>query len=126
MKVFVLDGPFRKCLGTLPESVELVAEPQADVELLILDQELRPRLSELLFKMPRLRVIQSTQAGVELVLPQVPKGIIVCSATGAHDIAVAEWVVMALLAVQRRLPTFLERQERAEWDREVDGPIRDL
>jgi phosphoglycerate dehydrogenase-like enzyme len=107
MKVLVVDGPLRQHLGRLPENVELVDEPAADVELVVLSPELAPKLDELLAEMPRLRVIQSTQAGVERLLPQVPKGIVVCSATGAHDIAVSEWIVMVMLAVQRRLPAFL-------------------
>src|SRR4029077_8514787 len=49
-------------------------------------------------------------------------GIVVCRAVGVHDGPVSEWVVAAILAMQRRLPAFIEFQRRAEWNRSGAEP----
>ncbi len=38
-----------------------------------------------------------------------------CNSRGAHDAAVAEWVVAVVLAMQRRLPEHLHAQQEAQW-----------
>jgi phosphoglycerate dehydrogenase-like enzyme len=43
-----------------------------------------------------------------------------CNSRGAHDAAVAEWVVAAVLAMQRQLPAHLSAQREAQW-REIVG-----
>lgn len=136
VKVLVADIPLRRELDPLPDNVELVATPEPDVELVVLGVELTPRLPGLFDELPHLRVVQSINAGVDWLLPMIPNGVIVCSASGAHDSAVSEWVVAAILALRRRLPEFLELQRRGEWDANVNdlsasgpsplGPIDDL
>ena len=66
-------------------------------------------------RMPSLRVIQTDSAGVEWIEDAVPEGVRLCNARGVHDIAVAEWVVGAILAMEKDLPEALRRQRRAEW-----------
>jgi len=117
MKVLVPEGPLRRELDPLPEGVELVAEPRPDVEFVVLSFELADRLPGLFDELPGLRVAQSLSAGVDWLLPKVPPGIVVCRAVGIHDGPVSEWVVAAILAMQRRLPAFIEFQQRAEWNR---------
>ena len=86
------------------------------------------RLPELFAAMPRLRVVQSLSAGVDWLLPHAPQGVIVCKAVGVHDGPVAEWVVAAILAMQRRLPEFIESERLAKWDRSPaeNAAIEDL
>ena len=62
-----------------------------------------------------LRVIQVFSAGVDAILGRIPPGVTLCDAAGVHDVAVAEWVVMVILASQRRLPEHLEAQRAARW-----------
>ena len=59
--------------------------------------------------------MQTLESGVEWLLPHVPKDVPVCNSRGAHDAAVAEWVVGAILAMQRKLPDHLLAQQRKEW-----------
>ena len=122
MKVLVPNGPMRRELDPLPEGVELVADPAPDVELVVLSFEIADRLPGLFDELPELRVVQSLSAGVDWLLPKVPPGIIVCRAVGVHDAPVSEWVVAAILAMQRRLPAFIELQQRAEWNRSLAEP----
>ena len=120
MKALVPAGPLREHLGTIPVEVELVAEPDAEVEFAIVGAEQVRELPRLFARLPGLRVVQSLNAGIEWILPHVPPGVILCNASGAHDPPVAEWVVGMLIALRRRVPEFLELQRRGEWDRNVN------
>jgi phosphoglycerate dehydrogenase-like enzyme len=62
-----------------------------------------------------LRVVQSLSAGVEHLAGHMPAGVTLCDGSGVHDVSVAEWVVMAILAVRRRLPFHLDAQREATW-----------
>ena len=124
MKVLVPDSPLRAELGPLPEVVELVAEPEPDVEMLVAGPELEDRLPQLFESLPSLRVVQSFSAGVDWLLPMAPKGVLVCRAVGVHDAPVADWVMAVILAMHRRLPEFIENQRRAAWVR-TDGDESD-
>ncbi len=113
--------------------MELVSEPEPDVEFVILGFEMAGRLPALFDELPRLRVIQSLSAGVDWLLPKVPVGIVVCRAVGVHDGPVSEWVVASILAIRRRLLEFWDVQRRAEWNRDLaeandswNHPIDDL
>jgi phosphoglycerate dehydrogenase-like enzyme len=122
MKVLVPNGPMRRELDPLPGGVELVADPAPDVEFVVLSFDVADRLPGLFDELPGLRVVQSLSAGVDWLLPKVPAGIVVCRAVGVHDGPVSEWVVAAILAMQRRLPAFIEFQRRAEWNRSGAEP----
>ncbi len=117
----------------MPQGVELVAQTQPDVQFVVLSPDIADRLPDIFNELPQLRVIQSLSAGVDWLLPKVPPGIVVCRAVGVHDVPVSEWVVAAILSMRRRLPEFVELQQRAEWNREIaegaktwNHPIEDL
>jgi len=80
------------------------------------------RLSSLA-KLPRLRVIQLMSAGAERVLGYVPPGVTLCTARGAHDPAVAEWIVAVILGQQRLLPAFMAAQQAGTWKPAVSDPL---
>jgi phosphoglycerate dehydrogenase-like enzyme len=122
LKVLAPDNSLRRELYPLPEGVELVSEPAPDVEFVVLGFQIADRLPGLFDELPGLRVAQSLSAGVDWLLPKVPAGIIVCRAVGVHDGPVSEWVVAAILAMQRRLPAFIEFQRHAEWNRSGAQP----
>jgi len=112
----------RRELEPLPEGVQLVAEPEPDVTMVVLSFEIADRLPGLFDELPHLQVIQALSAGVDWLLPKVPAGVVVCRAVGVHDGPVSEWVVAAILAMQRRLPEFVEFQQRGEWNRSTAEP----
>lgn len=84
-------------------------------------------LDHLLVRAPNLRWIHSMSAGVERVAtPAVQaRGVIVTNARGVFSRPIAEYVVMMLLAIARRLPQLLELQRERTWQplrgREMDG-----
>src|ERR1700684_2408822 len=97
-------------MGELPEQVTLNLIPlDGESPREILEAEFLVPASdnadvlELLGGMSGLRVIQTLSAGVDGLLPAVPPGVTLCDASGTRDVAVAEWVLAAILASTRRL-----------------------
>jgi len=73
------------------------------------------RVVELIPRLEGLRVIQTLSAGVDRLVDRIPTGITLCDASGVHDVSVAEWVVMAILASIRNLPQHVAAQRDARW-----------
>jgi phosphoglycerate dehydrogenase-like enzyme len=125
IRVVCLPGvPERVHAGELPPNVELrLAAPAparvpdlADVELVVPDGRLREPLLELLGAGGgRLEVIQTTSAGVDWLIGRVPPNVTVCNARGVYDVPLAEWVVGAILAMERGLVTSRDAQSRHAW-----------
>ena len=69
------------------------------------------------------QVMQTFSAGVDHTIPLVPSGVTLCSARGAHDTAVAEWILAALLGSFRQLHNFYQRQLAGKWDRATEDLV---
>lgn len=111
-----LVGHDRDALGVLPDRVRIVTEPEPDVAFAVPAWGSLPSLAEL----PNLEVVQVLTAGVDWIVDHVPAGVTLCSARGARDVPMAEWVVAALLADAKGLAPFARA---SRWERE---PMRDL
>jgi phosphoglycerate dehydrogenase-like enzyme len=100
-----------EALGPPPPGVELVEAPSPEVEFLV------PRWTEshALDQLPGLRVIQVLSAGVDWIVDRVPDGVTLCSARGARDRAMAEWIAAAILAEVKHARPFAIAQGRREW-----------
>ncbi|MEO5941510.1 MAG: 2-hydroxyacid dehydrogenase [Candidatus Limnocylindrales bacterium] len=118
------DIPERFHMGELPPNVDVrlvPPEPEpvpdlADVELIAPFGRTRTPLLELLAgPRGRLRVIQTLSAGVDWLVGQVPEHVMVCNARGVYDAPLAEWVVGAILAMERGLVQSRDAQARREW-----------
>jgi phosphoglycerate dehydrogenase-like enzyme len=127
MVVCLPDAPERVHAGDLPANVEVRLVPPApergpvpdlaDVDLIVPDGRSRGPLLELLAGPPtRLRVIQTTSAGVDWLVGHVPEGVTVCNARGVYDAPLAEWVVGAILAMERGLVASRDAQARHAWE----------
>ncbi len=127
MLLWVAERPERDVL-IVPDGVEVesIPRPVIDhpelerVEVLVPPYGSRAVL-EALPEMSSLRLIQVLESGVDWLLPHVPAGVTVCNSRGAHDAAVAEWVVGVTLAMQRQLPDHLLAQGEARWRDIVAG-----
>jgi phosphoglycerate dehydrogenase-like enzyme len=102
----------REALGPPPAGVEVVAEPGPDVEFVVPRWEDIPTLDEI----PALKVVQVLSAGVDWIAERVPAGVTLCSARGARDRAMAEWVMAAILADAKRARECAEQQGRRHWE----------
>ncbi len=118
------DIPERVQMGELPANVDARLVPPepgpvpdlAEVELIVPDGRTRAPLLELLAGGGgRLRIIQTTSAGVDWLIGRVPEHVMVCNARGVYDAPLAEWVVGAILAMQRGLVESRDAQLRHDW-----------
>ena len=100
----------------LPDSAD-------EVEVVVLPFGVPDSRMPVLAKLPRLRLVQLMSAGAERVIPFVPAGVTLCNARGAHDPAVAEWIMAVILAQARLLPRFVTAQERGVWDFATSTPL---
>lgn len=83
-----------------------------DVEVAVLGWQ--SKLVALFSEMAGLKVVQTTSAGVDAVLPSIPPKVALCSARGSYGI-VAEWVVGAILADVKDFATFRDEQRAGRW-----------
>ncbi len=117
------DVPERRFVGDLPPGVEVVLIPRrsaalpdfASMDLIVPSVRVRGLLLDALSAPGTLRVIQTLSAGVDWLIGRVPADIVVCNARGVHDGPLAEWVVGAILAVQRGLITARDAQAAGTW-----------
>jgi phosphoglycerate dehydrogenase-like enzyme len=123
VNLWIPDRTGQDGVGKLPEGVSLGLIPRkGELPGAILDAEfLVPgardrRVLELLGQMPALRVIQTLSAGVDWLLPSMPTGVTLCDASGTRDVAVAEWVLAAILASTRMLGELRDRQREHRWE----------
>lgn len=77
--------------------------------------------SEIVARMPRLKVVQTLTAGVDHVRPFVGHGVALCNGRGIHNSSTAELALGLMLASLRGLPDFVRAQDRGEW-RPVNAP----
>jgi phosphoglycerate dehydrogenase-like enzyme len=104
-------------LSSAPEDVEIVAL-ESDTDLREIDF-LVPRagdrtVTERLHELERLDVVQVMSAGTDWIEAHVPAQATLCSARGARDRPVAEWVLGALLGASTGL---LECAPARSWSR---------
>ncbi|MBI3457747.1 MAG: D-2-hydroxyacid dehydrogenase [Candidatus Rokubacteria bacterium] len=72
---------------------------------------------------PRLRWIQSTNAGVEDVLPLLPPGVTLTNASGVHGPKGAEFALAALLMLNHGVPYFVTQQRERRWEQRFTTTI---
>jgi phosphoglycerate dehydrogenase-like enzyme len=118
------DVPERVHMGEFPSNVDVrlvPPEPEpvpdlAEVDLIVPFMTLAPLLELLAGPPGRLRVIQTLSAGVDWLIGRVPEHVMVCNARGVYDAPLAEWVVGAILAMERGLVQSRDAQAKRNWE----------
>jgi phosphoglycerate dehydrogenase-like enzyme len=89
----------------------------SDVEVLLRGPLPQGIFDRLLARCPRLMWVHSATAGVERVLTPtaLERGLAITNARGVFSEPIAEYVLMMILAVSRRLPQLLELQRERTW-----------
>ncbi|HUG49258.1 MAG TPA: D-2-hydroxyacid dehydrogenase [Candidatus Limnocylindria bacterium] len=99
-------------------SLEGLADGElGDVEVLLRGPLPRGIFDRLLARCPRLKWVHSATAGVERVLTPaaLERGLAITNARGVFSGPIAEYVLLMMLAVSRRLPQLLELQRERTW-----------
>lgn len=89
----------------------------SDVEVLLRGPLPRAVFDRLLARCPELKWVHSATAGVERVLTPaaLERGLAITNARGVFSQPIAEYVLMMILAIARRLPQLLELQRERTW-----------
>jgi phosphoglycerate dehydrogenase-like enzyme len=72
---------------------------------------------------PRMRWIHSTSAGIEELVPSIPRGVVLTNNSGVHPGKGGEYVMTSLLLLNHRFPHFVTCQHQARWDPEWSTAI---
>ena len=110
-------------------SVEGLADgPVEDVEVMLRGWLSSDAFDRILARAPRLTWVHSATSGVERALTRsaLERGVVVTNARGVFSRPIAEYVVMMILAVSRRLPQLLELQRERTWQPLEGTELRDV
>ena len=110
-------------------SIEGLADgPLDDVEVMLRGWLNSDAFDRLLARAPRLAWVHSATSGVERALTPASRerGLIVTNARGVFSRPIAEYVLMMILAVSRRLPQLLELQRERTWQPLEGSELRDV
>lgn len=69
------------------------------------------------------KLLQSTNAGVEKLLSVIPAGVIITNVTGAFGGVISEYIVGGVLALSRNLFQYREQQRRHIWQSIPQGSL---
>lgn len=106
-------------LASFPPKAEIVRIPRHPTAEIPVDFWILPYFRKdaavIFSQLKGVKVIQAMMAGVDWVLPWVPKGVTLCDGRGIHDISTSEWVLAAILSAQKRFPHYRDLQNRYQW-----------
>ena len=125
----VFSRPIAEYVLMMILSVEGPADaPLEEVEVLLRGWLSADAFDRLLARAPRLRWVHSASTGVERALtPQaLERGIVITNARGVFSRPIAEYVLMMILAISRRLPQLLELQRERTWQPLEGAELRDV
>lgn len=112
-----------RLLAELPDVQVLSYDPTTDrltgqqqaAEVLVPPYRGSHRPIGLLAQLPALRMVQLLSAGADEWLADVPAGVLLSTARGAHAWPVAEWVLSAILTQLRQWPALVRAQDEHVW-----------
>ena len=110
-------------------SVEGLADgPLDDVEVMLRGWLSSDAFDRILVRAPRLAWVHSATSGVERALTPaaLERGLVVTNARGVFSRPIAEYVLMMILAISRRLPQLLELQRERTWQPLEGTELRDV
>src|SRR5579863_2858216 len=109
--------------------VRVPEEPREELEVDFWVAAMPPRIVRRQWPhLKGVKVVQLPWAGVDTLLGVFPPEVTLCDARGVHDIPTAEWTVTAILAMQKCLPFFVDRQREGKWtlgqqSNQIDHPL---
>jgi phosphoglycerate dehydrogenase-like enzyme len=106
-------------LADFPREAQIVRIPRHPTEPLDIDIWIlafaRKDAQETFAHLRGVKVVQSMMAGVDWIIPWLPKDVLLCDGRGIHDISVSEWVLAAILTSLKRFPYYRDMQLQQDW-----------
>jgi phosphoglycerate dehydrogenase-like enzyme len=90
-------------------------ERQRQAEIFVPPYRGTNRPMALMTQLPNLRMVQITAAGTDEWANEVPDGVVLAGARGAHAGPVSEWVLSAALTQYRQWPALVRFQDEHTW-----------
>ena len=119
VRVGVDENVAPELLADFPAEAEIVRLPRVIEEPVELDLWILPfyrkDAASAFRQMRGLKVAQSLMAGVDWILPWLPKSVTLCDGRGIHDISASEWVMAAIMAMMKRVPLYRDLQNQRQW-----------
>lgn len=78
---------------------------------------------DMLRRLPSVEVVQTLTAGVDWIMPAVPRGVLLCNARGVHEASTSELAMAGILSLVKRIPEFVRLQDRGEWRHQRVGSL---
>jgi len=72
---------------------------------------------EIIPRMKNLKTVHYNQSGFEDILPHIPDGVILCNASGLHDVSTSELAIGLAIASRRGFAEFIDNQKKGVWHR---------
>ena len=119
-------APGARVVGLSPEG--LADGDISDVEVLLRGPLPAAAFDRVVARCPRLKWVHSATAGVERVLTPaaLERGLTITNARGVFSRPIADYVMLMVLAVSRRLPQLLELQRERTWQPLEALDLRDV
>ncbi|RJQ67613.1 phosphoglycerate dehydrogenase [Pseudonocardiaceae bacterium YIM PH 21723] len=109
-----------------PDPAAPLPDGAQDAEIFIPPLLTGPVWRDVLHSLPKLRMVHTLTAGYEsFVGDQVPEGVILCNARGAHGGSTAEWALGALLTIYREFLQFEDSRRAVSWDYRGTDTLQD-
>jgi len=80
---------------------------------------------EVIAKMKNLKTVHYSQAGYDDILPHIPENVILCNASGLHDVSTAELAIGLTIASRRGFAQFMDNQKKGLWQRQRNLALAD-
>jgi phosphoglycerate dehydrogenase-like enzyme len=102
--------------------------PLDEVEVMLRGFLTAETFDRVVARAPRLRWVHSASAGVERVLTPLSRerNLVITNARGVFSRPIAEYVLLMILAISRRLPQLLELQRERTWQPLEGAELRDV
>jgi phosphoglycerate dehydrogenase-like enzyme len=123
LHVWVPNDELKRAVNDLRDVEASVVAPSGDlpddagqVEVVVPGWPIgRDRFAEIVAVSPKLRLVQTTSAGIDHIVDLVPPTARLCDARGVYDVPMAEWVLAGILAAIRNVPRYAVQQRDRTW-----------
>jgi phosphoglycerate dehydrogenase-like enzyme len=106
--------------GIIPSALQL-----ADIEFYVPSYMGDIRTLEVIAEMKNLKIVHYSQAGYDDILPHIPNNVILCNASGLHDVSTSELAIGLAIASRRGFTQFIDNQKKGLWHRQTKPTLAD-